>query len=108
MQDKTFKQAIEEVSQTFTEQVFQEAQRRLNFFQDGQTIVEVTADISQPALRKAVAGCLFFLYIDALSTSLYRLDIVNQKQADELHEYLSRRFAPLPIDAFTLFLSGQE
>lgn len=108
MQDKTFKQAREELSQTFTAQVFQEVQMRLDFFQDGQTIVEVTADIPHPELRKAVRECLFFLYIDALGTSLYRLDIVNQKQADEFHAYLSRRFAPLSTDAFTLFLSGQE
>lgn len=97
MQDLTFKQAMDTLAQTFTEQVCREVQKRLDFLQDGQTIAEVTADISDLRLRKTVTDSLLFVYSLSLGTSLCRLGIINQNQADELQLYLRGQLAyPLP------------
>jgi hypothetical protein len=93
MQDRTFKQAMEELPSPLSKQCYQEVQKRLDFLQHGQTIEDVTADIAEPHMRKAVREALFFVYALSLGTSLCLMDIFTRQQADELRIYLREHLA---------------
>lgn len=107
MQDRTYKQAMEERTSTFSKQRYQEVQKRLDFLQHGQTIVEVTADIADPRMQIAVREALLFVYALSLGTSLCLMEILTQQQADELRAYLSERLAYTLTNAPPLFLPDQ-
>lgn len=89
MSDKTFKQAMQELTCTFNQQTYAEVQKRLNFLQQGQTVEEATVDIPDLRLRAATREALLFVYALSLGTSLRSMNILTQQQANELHDYLS-------------------
>jgi hypothetical protein len=93
--DRTFKQAMQElINKQFAEQTRQELEQRLDFLEKGFTVAEATADIPNPHLRKAVADSLLYVYALSLGKILYQMDVLNQQQADELHQYISKGLAP--------------
>jgi hypothetical protein len=104
MQDRTFKQAMEELTGTFNTQVYQEVQKRLDFLQHGQTVAEITVDIPDLRLRTATRASLLFVSALSLGTSLCTMEILTQQQADELHAYLSERLAHTLTNVPFLFI----
>ena len=107
MQDRTFKQAMKELTCTFNQQVYQEVQKRLDFLQNGQTVAEVTADIPDLRMRIATRKSLLFVYALSVGTSLCTMEILTQKQANELHAYLSERLTHTLPNVPSLFIPDQ-
>jgi len=89
MLDRTFKQAMQELTCAFNQQTYQEVQKRLDFLQHGQTVEEATIDIPDMRLRTATKESLLFVYALSLGTSLCSMNILTQQQANELRDYLS-------------------
>jgi|GEM_PF-2302380 len=108
MQDRTFKQAMKKLTCTFNKQVYQEVQKRLDFLQHGRTVAEATADIPDLRIRIATRESLLFVYALSLGTSLCTMEILTQKQANELHAYLGERLAHTLTNPPSLFTPDQE
>jgi hypothetical protein len=59
----------------------------------GATVAEVTTDIDDERKRRTVSDLLLYLQVDALIASLEPLGVLNHKQVEEIHAYLSDRLS---------------
>lgn len=91
MQDKTFKQAMEELTDRIASQLRQEILSHTDFLDKGQTVAEATADIQDERMREVVKDMILAFSVLSLVDTLHALGTLNQEQANELHMYLSSR-----------------
>ena len=87
-EDRTYQQALKDLTARIAKDLQEAIQARIERLVGGATVVEATADIEDEHMRSAVKDIMLHLHLDALTSTLGSLDILNQKQIDELHAYL--------------------
>ena len=92
-EDKTFKQALEELNTRIAKNIQDAILARIERLIGGATVAEVTADIDDERMRRTVSDLLLYLQVDALIASLEALGVLNHKQVEEIHVYLRDRLS---------------
>ncbi len=91
--DKTFKQAMEELNTRIAKEIQDAILARIERLIGGATVSEVTVDIDDERMRRTISDVLLYLRVDALVASLEPLGVLNHKQVEEIHAYLRDRLS---------------